>query len=79
MKIFEISLKDCDFDEYDAWIVIAENEEEVKKICDIRKERRTEHGFYENQYEDNIEYIKVIGIALPEMEKGIVLGSFNLG
>ena len=79
MKIYEISLKEHDYDEYDGWIVIAENEEEAKKLCEITKDKDESLNWGENQYEDNIDYIKEIGTALPKMEKGIVLGSYNAG
>ena len=78
LKIYEISLKEHDYDEYDGWVVIAENEEEVKKICEISKEKK-ESKWFENQYEDNIDYIKEIGTANKDSKKGIVLGSYNAG
>jgi len=75
MKIYYLSLKKHDYDEYDGWIVIADNEEEAKNLCGIEKTERLNN----NRFEENIDYIKEIGVALPNMEKGIVLGSYNAG
>ena len=78
LKIYEVSLKEHDYDEYDGWVVIAENEEEVKELCGIKKEPEKDR-WQENLFEDNIDYIKEIGNAHSNMEKGIVLGSYNAG
>ena len=79
MRIYEIKLKEHDYDEFDGWIVIARDEEEAIKLCDIKETKEEITGYGENQYKDNIEYIKEIGIADYRMEKGIVLGSYNAG
>jgi hypothetical protein len=79
-NIYLLTLKGHGYDEYDAWVVIADNEEEVKKLCDISKEKAKpkQFGYVNNQYEDNIESIKLIGIT-KAMESKIVLGSYNAG
>jgi hypothetical protein len=83
MNIYHISLKSHNYDEYDSWIVFAKNEEDVKRLCDIRKEKGEPTGTWKieqnNQYEDNIEFIKLIGVTINEEDEGIVLGSFNAG
>lgn len=78
MKIFDISLKETDYDEFDGWIVIAKTEEDVRRLCNIRKEKGSVI-FSDNQYEDNIDHIKEIGIANDDMSEGIILGSYNSG
>lgn len=53
------------YDEWDAWIVAAETEEEAAAMTGYDHER----GFT----------IELIGEALPDALSGIVLGSFNAG
>jgi len=88
-NIYLLDLKKCGYDEYDAWVVIADDEEEVKRLCNIRKEKeleknkeKRERGEWlyreDNQYEDNIDSIKLIGTT-EEIESKIVLGSYNAG
>lgn len=62
------------YDTYDSAIVAAENEEEARNITPCQKE-------YAGQYWASSEYVKVekIGEALPHLEKGVILGSFNAG
>jgi len=80
-KIYKIKLKDWTYDEWDSWVVIAENEEEVKKLCNIRELEDPENDkrMHDNQYENNIEYIKEIGVTKGDVKSEIALGSFNAG
>jgi hypothetical protein len=69
MNIYLVSTKDrVSYDEYDAVVVIAENEKEAiiiaKKSC--------------GNFKHNLEILD-IGIAHNNQEKGEVLASFNAG
>lgn len=54
-----------DWDQYDSWVVAAGTEEEVVTLTGYSLEA----GYK----------VREIGVALPEQETGIVLGSFNAG
>lgn len=81
MKIYLIKLIEHDYDEYDSWIVIAKNRDNVAKIvgCDKHKEE-LKKGIYSgrNEYLENIESITYIGETKIKEEQ-ILLGSFNAG
>lgn len=73
-NIYLLTLKDYSYDKYDAWVVIAENEIEVLKLCDIKDTKKeAELGWEHNRFKDNVESIKLIGIADTE-ESSVVLG-----
>lgn len=78
-NIYLLKLKDWRYDEYEGWVVIAENEEEVIKLCEIYStaEEARKHWRY-NQYKDNIEEIKLIGTTEQE-DSEIVLSSYHAG
>ena len=82
MKIYEIKLKDWDYDEYDGWIVVAESKEDAIKLCELRPGSRPENlksWQGDNMYQDNIDYIREIGKANNTEARGIVLSSYNAG
>lgn len=72
MKIYLITLKECDYDQYDSFVVIAEDKDRAWKLI------RIEHSQDSNIYTENIEEIREIGISNTVKEE-IVLGSFNAG
>jgi len=87
-NIYLLTLKHMGYDEFDSWVVIADNEEEVLKLCDIREVEWTDEDLKKrekdrwrsvnNQFKENIESIKLIGTT-NETESKIVLGSYNAG
>jgi hypothetical protein len=80
-KIYLIKLKEYGYDEYDGWIVIADNEEEVLKLCEIKEteqEVSKKRCYESNRFKDNIEEIKFLGNTKIK-ESQIVLSSYNAG
>jgi hypothetical protein len=79
-NIYLLTLKAWDYDETDGWVVIAESEEEVLKLCEIyeTKEEARKAKWVDNQYKDNIQQIKLIGTTEIE-ESQILLSSYNAG
>ena len=78
-NIYLLTLKDWGYDEYEGWVVIAENEEEVISLCEIYKtEEEARKVGFDNQFIANILQIKLIGTAEQE-ESEIVLSSFHAG
>ena len=71
MKIYLINLKKCDYDEYDAFVVIAEDENKAWEF--IKREYP-----YTNINDDNLKSVDEIGITDSIIER-TVLGSFNAG
>lgn len=67
MNIYHIVFTDNNWDEFDAFIVIAEDE---KKAVDLIK--------FDIPKNEKIESISVIGVS-NKSESEIVLGSFNAG
>lgn len=70
MKLWLLELKKYDYDQYDAFVISAENEKEAINLI-------LEDGSGTNQKENNIKEVKCIGSS--NVPKGIVLGSFNAG
>jgi bifunctional ADP-heptose synthase (sugar kinase/adenylyltransferase) len=79
-NIYLLTLKDYDYDEYDGWVVIADNEEEVLELCNIceTEEEAKKACWGDNLYKGNIKEIKLIGTTEIEESK-ILLGSYNAG
>lgn len=78
-NIYLITLKEHGYDEYDSWVVIAENQEEVIKLCKIvATKEEADDGWSRNQYKDNVESIKLIGTTEQEKSE-VVLSSYNAG
>lgn len=67
MNIYHIVFTGCDYDEYDAFVVIAENEEKAKELIKSSI-----------PCNESIESISKIGVS-DKSESEIVLGSFNAG
>ena len=65
MKLFLIErTDDAQYDEYDAFVIRAENEENALKLCNDKK--------FDYQHTEIIE-------LLAEGEEDVILGSFNAG
>lgn len=67
VNIYHIVFTGHDYDEYDAFVVIAENEESAKAMIESDIPRN-----------ESIESISCIGVS-NKSESEIVLGSFNAG
>jgi hypothetical protein len=76
-KIYLVSLKEHDYDEYDGWVVIAKNKKEALELCNISDVKPQAYSGRDNQYKDNVEYIKFLGYS--KLKSQVVLGSFNAG
>lgn len=72
MKIYRIDFNECDYDQFNTFIVRAENEEAVERV--VRKKYPDEQYTYVNWKAG----FKIVEIT-PEGEEGIILGSFNAG
>jgi hypothetical protein len=80
MRIFLIKIKEHDYDEYDAFVVAAENEDRAMLICGIKINQEDCRGAVDgNLYVKNIESIVVVGETLNNHEERIILDSFNAG
>lgn len=74
-KIFLIKFKECDYGEYDSFVVIAKEFNNVFKL--VLKEYPKSTYDNRNLTENNIESIELIGFT--DGSEGIVLGSYNAG
>ena len=72
MNVYLVKASQCDYDEFDSCVVVAENEQEALNIAN--KSTYGEYGCYfsQDQYP-----LKVEKIGLTE--KGIIHSSFNAG
>lgn len=72
MKIFKVTFNEYDYDQYDSFIVVAENEEDAVKVI--------EEGYPRNDQYSGVDWSKgyTVEEVLP-IERGTVLGSFNAG
>jgi hypothetical protein len=82
-NIYLLKLDECGYDEYDGWVVIAKDEKELLKLCDILDQTREEASKRsswgdQNRFKDNIKEIKLLGKTNIK-ESQIVLGSYNAG
>lgn len=73
MKLWLLKFEDHDYDEYDAHVVQAKDEERVKFLCGI-----VPNKIHSNEYESNIKFIRHIGDN-DETKEEIILSSFNAG
>ncbi len=71
MKIYKVTADNYDYDQFDAFIVRAENEEAAKEMALYRADYR--HIGNDYQGWSHVEEI------LTEGESEIILGSFNAG
>lgn len=82
LKIYKISQNiNSGFDTYDSAIVCAENEEEARNINPDGYGKGLDEYSYDwvsNENKDKID-VKFIGIAGGDIEKGLILASFNAG
>lgn len=67
MNIYHIVFTGNDYDEYDSFVVIDENEEKAKELIES-----------DIPFNESIESISSIGVS-HKSESEIVLGSFNAG
>lgn len=67
MNIYHIVFTDCDYDEYDSFVVIAKDEDDAKKLIKWRI-----------PVGESIKKIECIGVS-HKSESKVVLGSFNAG
>jgi len=93
MNIYIIRRKGlCDYDEYDSAVVVAESEEDAKKINPDRKcFWENDSWYYLNSINEKCKVyfggwvtpsqvdVEKIGIADLSQEKGVVVSSFNAG
>jgi hypothetical protein len=72
MKVYLVSRTDrVDYDEYDSWVVVAENEERAKEMC-------KDWGSYDYMHNNKKQPpVEVYEIKLDK--ECFVLGSFNAG
>lgn len=77
MKIYLVSrIGEHDYDEYDAFVVHAEDEYKAKLVKDL-DEPDNNYGSWVNKVEDlEVEYL---GENTERKTQGIILGSFNAG
>ncbi len=66
-----------DYDTYDSAVICAENDVEARDVS-IEK---LHNGSYYSCWTNNLNkvYVKYLGVASSQIEKGIVLASFNAG
>lgn len=67
MKIYHIVFEDCDYDEYDSFVVIAEDEKQAMELIKDRSPAGCD-----------LESISDIGVS-HRTDSEVVLGSFNAG
>ena len=81
MKLWLLSQKDNrGYDTFDSCIVAAENEEEVKKIHPgCLEEYPGWHPYKDWANSPESVQVKLIGEAISEIERGVILASFNAG
>ena len=72
LNIYKIIASECDWDEFDSCIVLAENEQEALDIADKATYNEHECYFSQGQYPLKVEKIDLT-------EKGIIHSSFNAG
>ena len=73
MKLFLLTRDNYTWDEYDAFVIRAENEEEARKLAAKEGESSFESIHWLNKTVSKCEEIKIKG------DKGIILSSFNAG
>ncbi len=69
MKIYLVSIDSCDYDEYDAFVVVANTVDEARSIC---FNTSNQAAFKEAD-------VTYLGESISEAGPHVVLGSFNAG
>lgn len=78
-KIFLVSVEHYSYDEYDAMVVIADNEQEAIEMCKEKDYDNTKsHGWGDGFFKDQGK-ITAEEISLNTSESDIILKSFNAG
>lgn len=76
-KIYLVEVEECDYDQYDSMVVIADNEQEAIEMCKARD--------YESDFLTSVGFVKEQGkitakeIDLNTNNSQIILTSFNAG
>jgi len=75
MKLFSITRPDCGYDDYDGFVVAALKGQSAIKIVEklLRDQRLIEDKLSPEWI------IKELGVALPNVQEGILLSSFHAG
>ena len=81
MKIWKISQKDADYDEYVGAVVCAETEEEARNIHpEIAKHMLDNKGYLATVWvEPKDVIVEFICTAKEDIKKGVIFASFNAG
>ena len=78
MKVFRVYVDNCDYDEFDGCIVVAESIEDVKSM--MKHTTKYGHRTYIDDgvwFNDRQGQIKIAEVDLTR--KGVILSSFNAG
>jgi len=76
-KIYRISQTvNNDYDTFDSFVVCANDEEDAKLVVDLDGQEESYGDWVKNTKDIDVEYL---GEAKKELERGVVLGSFNAG
>ena len=80
MKLFLLSQNiNSGYDTYDSIIVCAETEEDARKIHPYGGENTKNNGEYSVWADPEDVFVEEIGTANKDVEKGVVIASFNAG
>ena len=71
MNIYKLWVDECDYDEYDKFVIIAESEEDALRVLYAKED------YLQDAWRTDF-FIKEIGIA-NSIEESIVCSSFNAG
>jgi|GEM_PF-5972641 len=74
MKVFLVQATNCDYDQNDACVIIADNEEKVMML--IEKQNESRDSFYQLFYKEQYP-LKIQEVGLDE--ECLVIESFNAG
>ncbi len=69
LKLYLVKFEKCDYDEYDAFVIAADNELRAAEVMLLKME----YGLPKKKPDS------VVEIGTTELSEGIVLGSFNAG
>jgi len=76
MKIYLVTRSECDYDEYDGFVVAANSSEEA---LDCVEEKHNNRKFYSSWPNEGVKSAKEIGYTKEYKDTTVILGSFNAG
>ena len=86
MKVFKVWVDKCDYETYDAFVCVANSEDEIRKCISIDKyNRRVIAMKDDDEYEESINFedfqgeIHIDEVHLDVAKPHIVLASYNAG